>query len=103
MDAATLKALEGAAGLKFAGGNLGTIISAALPYVFTVAGVLLLIYLLLGGLGYMTSRGEPKAVEEAKNKITYALIGFVVIFVAYWIVQIVGTVLGTKAITNIFK
>lgn len=103
MNAATLKQLEGSIGLKFAGSNLGTIVAAALPYVFTAAGVLLLIYLLLSGLEYMTSRGEPKAVEAAKNKITSALVGFVVVFVAYWIVQIIGTILGAKGITDVFK
>ena len=62
-----------------------------------------MIYLILGGFQYMTSRGEPKATEAAKGKITNALIGFLIVFASYWMVQIIGFVLGIDAITNVFK
>ncbi len=51
----------------------------------------------------MTSGGDPKAVQSAKSKITNALIGFVIVFAAYWIVQLIASILGLEAITNIFK
>jgi len=76
--------------------KIGDIIGALLPYLFTGAGLLLLIYLIIGGLQMMTSGGDPKAVESAKGKITGALIGFVIVFVAYWLVQIVASVLGLQ-------
>jgi hypothetical protein len=50
----------------------------------------------------MTSKGDPRAVEAAKSKFTYAIIGFVIVFMAYWIVQILGTILGIQAINSIF-
>ena len=50
----------------------------------------------------MTSRGDPKAVAAAKEKITFAVAGFVIIFVSYWIVQIVGQILGIQDILDIF-
>lgn len=85
------------------GTTFGDIIKAILPYIFTAAGVALLVYLIIGGLSMMLSRGEPKALESAKTKITGALIGFIILFVSYWIVQIVGKLLGIEAINNIFK
>lgn len=96
-------ALEGATGLKPEFKDLGTIISSLLPYFFAGAGLLLLLYLLYGGLSLMLSRGDPKAVQSAKDKITGAVIGFVIVFAAYWIVQIVGSLLGIPDITNIFR
>lgn len=87
---------------KFSGGKIADIISAALPYVFAVAGLLLLLYLIFGGFGLLTSAGEPKKIQEAQGKITNALIGFVIIFVAYWLVKIVGTILGIEAFGEIF-
>lgn len=51
----------------------------------------------------MLSQGEPKAMEGAKNKITGAVIGFVIIFVAYWLVLLIGRLLGIAAIGTIFK
>jgi uncharacterized membrane protein len=98
-----LSKIEGAAGLKFAGGNLGAIISDSLKYIFAIAGILLLIYLVLGGIQYLTSGGDPKKTQEAQSKITQALIGFVIIFASYWIVQIISTVLGLDKIKQTFK
>lgn len=94
--------LESSIGLKFAGQNLGSIVSDSLKYVFATAGILLLIYLILGGFQYLTSAGDPKKAQEAKNKITQALIGFTVIFSSYWIVQIVATILGLDKIKGVF-
>ena len=82
--------------------NITDIISLALKFVFPAAGILLLFYLVLGGFSLMTSAGDPKAMQSAKGKITSALIGFVIIFAAYWIVQIVGIILGLEDIKSIF-
>jgi hypothetical protein len=83
--------------------TLGEIVSRLLPYLFAGAGLLLLLYLLLGGLQLMTSGGDPKKTQEAKGKITNALVGFIIVFIAYWLVQIVGKILGIEIITSIFR
>jgi hypothetical protein len=83
--------------------KLGEVVSGLLPYLFAGAGLLLLLYLLLGGFQLMTSAGDPKKMQEAKGKLTNAFVGFIIIFIAYWLVQIVGTILGIEAITNIFR
>ena len=89
--------------LKFAGGTLGSVIQEALKYIFPAAGLLLLLYLIYGGYRYMLSRGDPKSLEQAKGIITTAVIGFIIIFISYWIVQIAGLALGLTDITTIFK
>jgi hypothetical protein len=94
--------LEQETGLRFAGQPIGAIITDLLPYIFAGAGILLLLYLLFGGFQWMTSAGDPKKVEGARNKIMHALIGFVIIFAAFWLVQLAGRVLGLEEITNIF-
>ncbi len=84
------------------GATIGDIISMAIPYIFIIAGMLLLVYLIFGGLQLMLSQGDPKAAGAAKAHITNALIGFFIIFIAFWVVQIFGLVLGLQGITNIF-
>ncbi len=76
--------------------NIGSIISLIIPYLFVAAGLLLFIYLIIGGLQMMTSAGDEKALTEAKGKITNGLIGFLLLFVSFWLVQIIGFVLGIK-------
>lgn len=68
--------------------SLGTIISEFLKYFFPFAGLALFIYLLIGGFTYLTSGGDQKAMEKAQGQITNAVVGFVIIFAAFWIVQI---------------
>lgn len=69
---------------------------------FFVAGALLAIYLVKGGIDLMTSGGDPKKVAGAKSTITNALIGMIIVFSAYWIVQIVGIVLGLDGFSSTF-
>lgn len=96
--------LQKAAGLKFeSAGSIGSIISAAIPYILAIAGIILLLNLLWGGISLMLTRGDPKAIEAAKAKITTSLIGFIIVFVAYWIVQIAATILDLQTIKSIFR
>ncbi|MDD3679240.1 MAG: hypothetical protein PHX72_00035 [Candidatus Shapirobacteria bacterium] len=74
--------------------NIGQIVSSALTYVFPIAGILVFIYLIYGGINLMIAIGNEEGIREGKAKITNALIGFVIIFVAYWIVQALEIVLG---------
>jgi hypothetical protein len=82
--------------------NIGSVITVLLPYIFYGSGIALLVYLVFGGIQLMLSQGEPKAMEGAKNKITGAVIGFVIIFVAYWLVLLIGKLLGTPSFGGIF-
>lgn len=72
--------------------NLASVVTQALTFVFPIAGILLLAYLVWGGFEFLTSMGDEKQMQAAKGKITNALIGFTLIFLAYWIVQIVDKV-----------
>lgn len=83
-------------GFKFTGekATIGAIINDLVPYIFALAGLLLLFILILGGFELMTSAGDPKKMEAAKGKITNAIIGFIIIFAAYWLVQILEVIFG---------
>lgn len=90
-------------GLKIDFTDIGSIVNILLPYIFYGSGIALLIYLVFGGFQLMLSQGDPKAIEGAKNKITGAVIGFVIIFVAYWLVLLVGKLLGITMFEIIFR
>jgi len=75
---------------------LGDILSRLLPYVYAVAGLMLFIFLIIGGFGYLTSGGDPKKVEMAQGKITHALMGFLIIFLSYWLAQLFEIIFGIQ-------
>ena len=86
----------GAGGGKPRFGNIGDIINALIPYIFALAGIILLFLIIFGGFELLTSGGDPKKVESGKGKITHAIVGFIIIFVAYWLVQILETIFGIQ-------
>jgi hypothetical protein len=83
-------------GFKFSDGTIGDIISNLLPYVFVLAGLGLFVYLIIGGFQLLTSGGNPEKVKAAQGKITNAIIGFVIIFISYWLVRILEIILGIQ-------
>ncbi|HSX48985.1 MAG TPA: pilin [Candidatus Saccharimonadales bacterium] len=85
------------------GTTLGDIINKAIPWIFTISGMILLIYLIFGGIQLMLSGGDPKNAGAAKAHITNALVGFIIIFVSFWIVQLVGVIFGLSGVTSVFK
>jgi hypothetical protein len=78
--------------------TLGSIISRATLFVFAFAGMGLLIMLIMAGFTYLTSAGDAKKLSQAQSQLTNAIIGFIIIFCAFWIVQLVGTIFGIDTI-----
>ena len=66
-----------------------------------LGGFVLFIMLLTGGFKYLTSGGDPKALEGAKKTLSYAIGGLVLLAGSYMILRIIGTFTGTDSlITN---
>jgi len=69
--------------------SLGTIISRLLPHLFVIAGILTLLMVLWGGISLMLAAGNPEATKKGQEKVTYGIIGFFVVFISYFVVQII--------------
>jgi hypothetical protein len=82
--------------------TVGMIISRLLRYIFPAAGLILLLFLLYGGFTFLLSGGDPGKIQQAKGILTNALIGFAVIFIAYWITQALAIILGVGIISQVF-
>ena len=82
--------------MKVKFGNVGGVISAILPYIYVAAGLAMFVMLILGGLGLMTSSGDPGKMQAGYGKIKAGLIGFFLVFLSYAIVQLLQTVLGIE-------
>lgn len=55
-----------------------------------LVGLIAVIMLIIGGIRYAISGGDQSAVTAAKNTILYAIVGIIVAFMAYAIVQFVS-------------
>lgn len=76
--------------------NIGAIINKVMPYIYVIAGLGLLAMLIAGGITLMTAAGDPKKAQQGYSILKNALVGFLIIFVAYFIVQIVEVILGVQ-------
>ncbi len=66
-------------------------------------GVVGLFWMLItGGFKYLTSGGDPKAVDGAKNTLTYAIGGFILLAFSFLVLQIIGSFTGTGSILTNF-
>lgn len=63
--------------------------NAIIGIVFGVAGALALLFIVIGGLRYILSDGDPNNISQAKKTVIYALVGLVITMAAYAIVSFV--------------
>ncbi len=71
---------------QFISTRVGQIIGAILSFI----GVILLILIIYAGILWMTSNGNEKNVDKAKDIISSAIIGLVIVLAAYAITAFVG-------------
>lgn len=74
--------------------NFGTIISSLLNLVMIIAAILVFLYLIMGGIEWITSGGDKGKTESARNKITAAIIGLIILAASYAILQLALSLLG---------
>lgn len=76
--------------------NIGTYITAIVTGAISISGLVFLVILIIAGIGMIAGAGSnsPEKVEKSKKAATSALIGFVVVFMAYWIVKLIESITG---------
>jgi uncharacterized membrane protein YidH (DUF202 family) len=73
-----------------------TIMRNAMTILIITAVILVVIYIMWGGVRWIMSRGDKQQIQGARNNITYALIGLVVVFLAFFLVSIIGYLFGVQ-------
>lgn len=83
-------------------GSIGGVLSGFISLFFALAAIIAVIYLIYGGIKWITSRGEKDQVEGARNHIVNAIVGLIVVFLAFFLINFVlGFFIEGFNITNI--
>ena len=69
--------------------NLTNDIIHILNGVIATLGLVAVIVIIIGGVNYMTSTGDPAKVKKAKDTILYGLIGLIICVLSFAIVNFV--------------
>lgn len=92
----------GSAVPKTAGAGLAFYIAQLWKTVVIVGGLAFLIYLLWGGIQWITAGGDKGKLEEAQHKIYNSLVGLGVLVASYAFVRLVGGVANINLLAPIF-
>src|ERR1035437_8110147 len=76
--------------------SFNIILQAFITLLFVVGVLMALSYLVWGGMSWTLSGGDKQKVQTARNKIIYSIIGLIVIFLAYLIINSIGKLFGVK-------
>ena len=81
--------------------DIGDILSAALQISLVIAGLIVLLMVIMGGIQYMTSGGDKEEAQAAQKRITAALVGLVIVVSAYALAVIIEKVFGVSIVSGI--
>jgi len=82
--------------------NFGGLLNGVLSFVLIIGALLVLFYLILGGIEWITSGGDKGKTEAARNKITAAVIGLIILAAAWAILTLVLNFLGFRNLNEVF-
>ena len=74
---------------KDQGASPATLIKTIVNVLLFIIGAISVIMIIIGGIMYTTSAGDSGQITKAKNTIMYAVIGLVIAFLAFAIVNFV--------------
>ncbi len=72
----------------------GNVVKAALMF----AGVVAVFLIVISGIKFINSSGDPKQVEGARKTMTYAIIGLVIVLSSFFIIDVIGKSTGATCI-----
>jgi len=82
-------------------GNLNTltienVITWAVTAILVIAAILFFFMLIIGGIRWILSGGDKAGTESARNQITAAIVGLIIVFAAWAIATLVGNIFGVN-------
>lgn len=86
---------------KLTTSDFGKVLGQLVTLAFIVAVVIALAFLIYGGIRWMVSGGDKTALEEARNHIVASIVGLVIVFLVYFVLNLVIQFFTGQSITNI--
>lgn len=76
--------------------GIGKLVSIIVSNAIIVAGIIMLFLMVFAGISMISggASGNPQKVAQGKQTATIAIIGFIIVFISYWIVQIIEQITG---------
>lgn len=86
---------------KLSNSSLPSIFSGVITIMLIAAVLISLFFLIWGGIKWILSGGDTKGVEAARNHIIAAIVGLIIAFAAFFILNIVVTLFIGGGLQNL--
>ncbi len=80
--------------------NIGTLIGGIVGVAIIIAALLAFIYLVWGGIEWISSGGDKAGMEAARSRITNAFVGLFIVAAAWAITKLIETFFGITIISG---
>ena len=70
------------------------IIQFGIEAIFTISLILVVIFIIISGIQWIVSGGDKEKIQKAKGRITYSVVGLLVIIGAFFIVSTLISLFG---------
>lgn len=82
--------------------GVADIVSLILSNAVLIAGVIFFFLILFGGISVIIGAGsdDPERTAKGKKAVTTAIVGFIIIFTVYWIIQIIEGLVGFNILNS---
>jgi hypothetical protein len=74
----------------------GSLINNVLPNIYIAGGIIIFFMILFGGFTIIAGASNKDKIADGTKMITSAIIGAMVLFGSYWIIQIIQVVTGVS-------
>ena len=78
--------------------DAGGMVTSAIQWVIAMAGIVCVVFIVYGGVGYITSSGDPNKLQKAKQSILYACFGLIIVALAEIITAFVSSTINNAAL-----
>jgi len=71
------------------GEGIDTVLNNVMKLIFPIAGIVCVVFIIIGGYTWIASAGDPAKVQQAQGTLTWAIIGLIFVLVAALVVNTV--------------
>lgn len=76
------------------------LINNILPNIYVAGGIIIFFMIVFGGFTIIANAGNKDKIADGSKTITSAIIGLLVLFASYWIIQLIQVVTGVSILNS---
>lgn len=77
-----------------------SLVNNILPNIYIAGGIIIFFMIVFGGFTIVANAGNKDKTAEGSKTITSAIMGLLVLFASYWIIQLIQVITGIQILNS---